>query len=229
MDSSSASLSLQDFVDLSQVFNADQFTDPSALAYLGPALSAWLDRLLGRLQVGTSPLIEGHVAAGAFVEGRVYIAKGAHVEPTAYIQGPCYIGPDAQVRHGAYIRGQVYVGRGAVVGHTTEVKGSVFFDEAKAGHFAYVGDSILGCDVNLGAGTKLANLPLVRREVRVIHPRSGRVISTGLKKFGAIVGDRAQTGCNSVLSPGTLMMPQSAVYPCVHFRGTLAADEVRRS
>ena len=227
MDSASDSLSLRDFVDLTQVLNTDQFDDPAALGYLGKALVAWLDRFLGRLGVGDAPLIEGQVAAGAYVEGRVYIAKGAKIEPTAYIQGPCYIGPDAEVRHGAYIRGQVYVGRGAVVGHATEVKGSVFFDEAKAGHFAYVGDSILGRDVNLGAGTKLANLPLTRREIRVFHPTTGKVIGTGLSKFGAIVGDHAQTGCNAVLSPGTLLMPRSSVHPCVHFRGTLGEGEVR--
>lgn len=227
MVSPSDSVSLRDFVDLSQVLHGDQFKDPVAFAYLGKALQAWLETFLTNLGVGDQPVIEGRVAAGAFVEGRVFIAKGAKVEPTAYIQGPCYIGPDAEVRHGAYIRGQVYVGRAAVVGHTTEVKGSVFFDEAKAGHFAYVGDSILGRDVNLGAGTKLANLPLNRREIRIIHPTTGKVVTTGLKKFGAILGDKAQTGCNSVLSPGTLLGARAMVWPCVHFRGTLPEGDIR--
>src|SRR5262249_35922089 len=108
-----------------------------------------------------------------------------------------------------------------VVGHATEVKSSLFFDHAKAGHFAYVGDSILGRDVNLGAGTKLANLALSRREVRVKHPISGALVGSGLTKLGAILGDKAQTGCNAVLNPGTLLLPGTAVMPCVSFRGTL--------
>jgi NDP-sugar pyrophosphorylase family protein len=149
------------------------------------------------------------------------------VEPTAYIQGPCVIGPGAEIRHGAYIRGHAWIGAKAVVGHTTEVKGAVFFDNAKAGHFAYVGDSLLGQNVNLGAGTKLANLKLKGDEVRVKHPLSGELIRTGLRKFSAIIGDNAQTGCNSVLSPGTLLLPNTAVLPCVHYLGTLTKGFAR--
>jgi NDP-sugar pyrophosphorylase family protein len=160
---------------------------------------------------------------GALIEGQVYVEAGAVIEPTAYVKGPAYIGKGAEVRHGAYIRGDVYVGPGAVVGHATEVKSAVFFDGAKAGHFAYVGDAILGREVNLGAGTKLANLGLRRGTVRIKHPDTGQLIDTGLKKFSAIMGDESQTGCNAVLSPGTLLLPKTAVLPCVHFRGTLKA------
>lgn len=223
-------LSLKDFVNLNGCLNADQFQFNSALSYIGKSLQEWLEALLAREGVGlTAPVIHGEVDPGAIVRGRVYIAKGAVVEPTAFIQGPCYIGPGSEVRHGAYIRGNVYVGTDCVVGHTTEVKGSVFFDGAKAGHFAYVGDSILGRDVNLGAGTKLANLALNRKEIRIRHPHTGHMIGTGLTKFGAIIGDQGQTGCNAVLSPGTLMMPGTAVLPCVHYRGTLVTGSIRKS
>ncbi len=119
------------------------------------------------------------------------------------------------------MRGNVYVGKDCVVGHTTEVKGSIFFDGAKAGHFAYVGDSILGRNVNLGAGTKLANLKLDRSEVRYRHPDTNELVGSGLKKFGAIMADESQTGCNVVLDPGTILMPGTGVLPCIHFRGTL--------
>lgn len=214
-------LPLSLFIDTSKIWQSDKFSDPSALAYLGKPLVAWLSQALDQLGVGDTPVIKGKTHPGAIIEGRVYIAEGATVEPTAYIQGPCVIGPGAEVRHGAYIRGNVWIGAKAVVGHTTEVKGSVFFDGAKAGHFAYVGDSLLGREVNLGAGTKLANLKLRGDEIKVKDPTTGSLIATGLRKFSSIMGDNSQTGCNSVLSPGTLLMPDTAVLPCVHYHGTL--------
>ena len=222
-------LPLNLFVDTSRIWQSDKFTDPSALAYLGKSLETWLSLALKQLGVTDRPVIHGHVHPGAIIEGQVYIAEGATVEPTAYIQGPCVIGPGAEVRHGAYIRGNVWVGAKAVVGHTTEVKGSIFFDGAKAGHFAYVGDSLLGREVNLGAGTKLANLKLKGDEVKIKHPSSGALVATGLRKFSSILGDGAQTGCNSVLSPGSLLLPNTAVMPCVHFHGTLHKGFARPS
>lgn len=214
-------LPLDLFVELNKVWQSDKFTDRNALSYLGKNLETWLNGVLDQLDVDQEPKILGKVHPAAFISGRVYIAEGATVEPTAMIQGPCVIGPGAEIRHGAYIRGCVFVGAKAVVGHTTEVKGSVFFDEAKAGHFAYVGDSILGRDVNLGAGTKLANLKLKGDEVKYKDPTTSERIGSGLRKFGSIMGDHAQTGCNSVLSPGTLMLPKTLVLPTVHFHGTL--------
>lgn len=214
-------LPLDLFVEISKVWQSDKFQDANAFAYLGKNLDAWLNRVLDHLGVGSEPKVLGQVHSAAFISGRVYIAEGAIVEPTAMIQGPCIIGPGAEVRHGAYIRGCVYIGAKAVVGHTTEVKGSVFFDDAKAGHFAYVGDSILGRDVNLGAGTKLANLKIKGNEVSYRDPTTGDRVASGLRKFSSILGDHVQTGCNSVLSPGSLLLPRTAVLPCVHFHGTL--------
>lgn len=215
------SLSIRQFVDIDALFHKNQFSNDDAFQYLGKNLTNWLNHLLTELGVGEDPKILGNVSPHSFISGRVYVAEGAKVEPTALIAGPCYIGPDAEVRHGAYIRGVAYIGKGAVVGHTTEVKGAVFLDGAKAGHFAYVGDSILGRSVNLGAGTKLANLKLKGDEVKVTHPTTGEKIPSGLRKLGAIMGDHSQTGCNAVLSPGTLLLPNTGVLPCVHFRGTL--------
>lgn len=220
-------LSLSDFVDLGKALHGARMRDLSPFAYVGKALGVFVEALLDELGVGDEPKILGKVMPGAYIAGRVYIGEGAVVEPGAYIQGPTYVAPGAEIRHAAYVRGQVYVGPKAVVGHTSEVKGSLLFDHAKAAHFAYVGDSVLGLGVNLGAGTKLANLPLRRAEVRVKHPLSGTLLGTGLDKFGAVMGDGSQTGCNAVLSPGTLLMPRTAVMPCVHYRGTLVTGIAR--
>jgi NDP-sugar pyrophosphorylase family protein len=123
------------------------------------------------------------------------------------LKEPLIVGDNTEVRQGAYMRGYCLIGRRCVVGHTTEVKHSVFFDDAKAGHFAYLGDSILGLSVNLGAGTKFANLRFLPGAVQVKTGGAAGIIDSGLRKFGAILGDNAQTGCNSVTNPGTLLGP----------------------
>jgi NDP-sugar pyrophosphorylase family protein len=213
--------------DLKQIFMAEQFNVDDIFQLLGSSLTARLKLILGQAGVTDRPLIRGKVSPQAIVEGAVFVAEGAEIGPFAYVQGPSFIGPGAEVRHGAFIRGSAFIGPRAVVGHTTEVKGSIFFDDAKAGHFAYVGDSILGRDVNLGAGTKLANLKLRGDAVRVIHPESTLKLASGLRKLGALIGDHAQTGCNAVLSPGTILMPGTAVLPCVHYHGTLLKGTAR--
>jgi carbonic anhydrase/acetyltransferase-like protein (isoleucine patch superfamily) len=158
------------------------------------------------------------ILPGAYLsDDKVIIGSGTIVEPGAMIKGPSVIGNNCQIRQGAYIRGNCLVGNGCVVGHTTEIKGSIMLDGAKAGHFAYIGDSILGRDVNLGAGTKLANLRMIPGNIVI---RSGNArYDTGRRKLGAILGDRTETGCNSVTSPGTLMGPRSIVYPGVAVPG----------
>ncbi len=152
------------------------------------------------------------IMAGAVLMGEgIHIGRGVLVEPGALIKGPAIIGDHSEIRQAAYLRGYCLVGRGCVVGHATEVKHAVFLDEAKAGHFAYLGDSILGADVNLGAGTKCANLRFLPGNVTV---RNGTDrIDSGLRKFGAILGDRVQTGCNAVTSPGTVLGPDSLLMP----------------
>lgn len=154
------------------------------------------------------------IMAGATLLGRrLRIGKGVLIESGAWIREPAFIGDHSEVRQGAYIRGYCLLGGRCVVGHATEVKHSIFLNDAKAGHFAYVGDSILGGDVNLGAGTKLANLRFLPGEVRIKTPDG--MVDTGLRKFGAILGDRLQTGCNSVTSPGTLIGRDSFLMPNV--------------
>lgn len=158
-------------------------------------------------------IVEGAavILPGVFLfDDRIVIGPGTIVEPGALIKGPVVIGNDCEIRQGAYIRGDCLVGNRCVVGHTTEMKASVMLDGAKAAHFAYVGDSILGKDVNLGAGTKLANLKVIPGTISITADK--KRYDTGRRKLGAILGDRTETGCNSVTSPGTLLGRGSVVY-----------------
>ena len=148
------------------------------------------------------------------------IEAGARIEPGCVIKGPTVICSGAEVRHGAYLRGGCLIGPDAVVGHATEVKNSAFLNGAQAGHFAYVGDSILGADANLGAGTKLANLELRTEEEKktgavknIVLRAEGEWIDTGLAKFGAVIGDDVEIGCNAVTSPGVMLGAGSWVAP----------------
>lgn len=158
------------------------------------------------------------ILAGAFLfNDKIMIGEGTIVEPGAFIKGPAIIGRNSEIRQGAYLRGDCLVGDKCVVGHTTEMKNSIMLDGAKAGHFAYIGDSILGKNVNLGAGTKLANLKMIPGSIMVTAEK--KRYDTGRRKLGAILGDHTETGCNSVTSPGTLMGPSSVVYSGVAVPG----------
>ena len=156
--------------------------------------------------------------AGAILLGdRIAIGQGVLVESGAMIKSPAIIGDMTEIRQGAYLRGYCLTGKRCVLGHTTEIKHSIFLNDAKAGHFAYIGDSILGNDANLGAGTKFANLKFLPGNVSILH--KGEHIDTGRRKFGAILGDKTQTGCNSVTSPGTLLSKQSILMPNTTAKG----------
>lgn len=154
------------------------------------------------------------ICAGAvFADSQVQIGSGVVIEAGTMIKGPSFIGDGTEIRQGAYVRGDCFLGGGCVVGHVTEIKHSIMMDGAKAGHFAYLGDSILGVDVNLGAGVKLANLAFAKGNV-IIRTEDG-VIDTGRRKLGAILGDGVQAGCNSVTNPGTLVGHGSVIAPLV--------------
>jgi len=157
-------------------------------------------------------------------EENVWIAKSAIVSPSASINAPCIIGERTEVRHCAYIRGGVIIGNDCVVGNSTEIKGSILFNEAKAPHFNYVGDSILGYKAHLGAGVITSNVRLDNKTVKI---RTGNLqTATGRRKLGAMVGDNAEIGCGTVLNPGTVIGRMSAVYPLVSVRGVVPEDSV---
>ncbi len=162
-----------------------------------------LDKIPEMIQTGMTPGIRGSVSSSANLGEKVEIRGGTVVEAGATIKGPAIIGEDCQVRSGAYIRSDVVIGDGVTVGHSTEVKRSLIHDEAEIPHFSYVGDSVIGWKGHLGAGVKVSNLKVNRKPV-VVHLQD-RDISTGRRKFGCLLGDEAEIGCNSVLNPGTLI------------------------
>lgn len=210
-----------DFFDLGDPVAAGFFDDCN---YVWQALAS-LAGQVERLTAGEQTIL-GDVMDGAYISDRpIYIAEGARIEPGAYVHGPAYIGPGAVVRHGAFVRENVVMLAGSILGHASEAKHSLLLPHAHAPHFNYVGDSILGHNVNLGAGTKLSNLTLVSAKDPVTGKRptlvleiDGRQYDTGLTKLGAILGDMTQTGCNAVLNPGCLVGKDSLIYANLSLR-----------
>jgi len=157
----------------------------------------------------------------------VRIGPGTVIEPGAVIRGPAWIGANCQIRPGAYIRGNVIIGDNCVVGNSCEFKNCVLFDGAQVPHFSYVGDSILGAGAHLGAGVICSNLKLNADEVVVRFEQQSH--PTGLRKFGAILGDHAEAGCNAVLNPGSILGRYGLVYPGVQWRGVLPAKHIAKN
>lgn len=160
----------------------------------------------------------------AWIGTEVFIGEGTRVEDGVMIKGPAIIGKNCEIRHGAYIRENVIIGDGCVIGNSCELKNSLLFNGCQVPHFNYVGDSILGHQAHLGAGVILSNLKVVAGNVILKH--DGETIDTGLRKFGALVGDHVDIGCNSVLNPGTILGRNSMMYPCTNWRGILPADRI---
>ena len=168
------------------------------------------------------------VMQGAVVGGDVILGENVVVEPHAYVKGPAIIGDGTEIRHGAYVRDYSVIGRNCIIGHSTEVKHSILMDGVSAGHWNYIGDSILGFDVNLGAGTILSNKKIVKTEITVRDLEGNRYVS-GQQKLGAIIGDSTQVGCNTVLNPGALLGKRCMVYPLVSARGTHPNNQLIKS
>ncbi|MBU5470108.1 UDP-N-acetylglucosamine pyrophosphorylase [Falcatimonas sp. MSJ-15] len=154
----------------------------------------------------------------------IWIAKSAKVAKTAYINGPCIIGKNTEVRHCAFIRGNALVGEGCVVGNSTELKNVIIFNCVQVPHYNYVGDSVLGYKSHMGAGSITSNVKQDKTLVTVNI--NGIKVDTGLKKFGAMLGDNVEVGCNSVLNPGTVVGRHSNIYPLSMVRGYIAADSI---
>lgn len=154
----------------------------------------------------------------------IWVARSATVAPTAYIHGPAIIGKNAEVRHCAFIRGNALVGEGAVVGNSTELKNVVLFNKVQVPHYNYVGDSILGYKAHMGAGSITSNVKSDKKLV-VVKDGSERM-ETGLKKFGAMLGDCVEVGCGSVLNPGTVVGPNTNIYPLSSVREVVPANSI---
>ncbi len=157
----------------------------------------------------------------------IWIAKSAKVAPTACLNGPLIIDEEAEIRHCAFIRGSAIVGKGAVVGNSTELKNVVVFNSVQVPHYNYVGDSILGYKSHMGAGSITSN---VKSDKTLVTVKNGsEVIETGLKKFGAMIGDYVEVGCNSVLNPGTVVGRHTNIYPLSMVRGVIPSNSIYKN
>ena len=199
----------EEFLDLSCTEHRVIFDNLEAVWQALPKIEAYLKF---RLQPG----IHGKLLGRPFVGSPVFIGKGTVVEQGALIKGPAWIGEDCHI-----------IGNGVVAGNSCEFKNCLIFDEAQVPHFSYVGDSILGYKAHLGAGVILSNVKLDHTPISVVDV-DGKPVATGLRKFGAIIGDHAELGCNAVLSPGSIIGRRSIVYPGMQWRGVLGADKIAK-
>ena len=207
----------EDLFDLSQTSHRAIFEGCTyswdVLKKIGPYLKA-------NLRPGLHNRCEGR----AYIGENVYIGEGTVVEDGAMIKGPAIIGRNCQIRHNAYIREDVIVGDNCVLGNSCEFKNVVLFNHCQVPHFSYVGDSIFGYKAHLGAGVKISNVKLVPGNVTV--EKDGIPFDTGLRKFGALLGDNTDVGCNAVLNPGTIIGRGSVIYPNTYWRGILPANMI---
>lgn len=157
----------------------------------------------------------------------IWVGKGTTIEKSALIKGPAIIGYDCEIRHCAYIRGDIIIGNHVVVGNSTELKNSILFNRSQVPHFNYVSDSILGYRSHLGAGVITSNLKSDGTLVKVKYETN--IIETGLRKFGAIIGDSAEVGCNAVLNPGTILGRNSIIYPLSSVRGFIPENSIMKN
>lgn len=181
---------------------------------------SFLSRLEEYVNDNLHPAILGTVMPGAFVGDNVYLGKGSVVQHGAWINGPAIIGENCEIRHGAYVGANTLAGDNVVIGHASEVSNAVFLNGSRAPHFAFVGHSILGNNVNLGAGTKLSNLKVTMNEIEI------EGIKTGLKKIGAIIGDNSSLGCNTVTQPATFIGKNVFGYPGSVLRGFIESNKI---
>ncbi|MBL9213864.1 MAG: UDP-N-acetylglucosamine diphosphorylase [Opitutaceae bacterium] len=213
---------------------SDFFALPASLSRFasffpaGVAPWEWLKRLEAALESVEAGAGGPAVPPGVQVEGRVWLHPTVKLPAFAVIRGPVFLGAHCEVRPGAFVRGNVIAGERCVLGNASEFKHCLLLDGVQAPHFNYVGDSVLGNGAHLGAGVICSNLRLDQGEVKV-KLASGELLGTGLRKFGAILGDRAEVGCNAVLNPGSLLGPRALVMPGVSFGGLLPANSVART
>lgn len=207
----------EDFFDFSRFKYADIFNGMEYVWGVLKKQATYIQKIL-------KPRLLGKISEKAIIEGDVSIGKGSIVEPGAMIIGPTIIGENTLIRQGAYIRANVIVGDNCIIGHASEVKGTIILNNTELSHFNYVGDSIIGSNVLLGAGVKTANVKITGGTIRVTI--DGKEYNTELVKFGAIVGDEVQVGCNSVFNPGTLVGKKTRVYSNVSLRGYCPGNHI---
>jgi len=206
-----------DLFDLSQTEHREIF---EGCEFAWEALTKLAAYVQGNLRPGLNNRCEGV----AFIGERVFIGEGTVVEDGAMIKGPAIIGKNCEIRHNAYLRENVIVGDDCVIGNSCEVKNSLLFNESVAPHFNYIGDSILGFQAHLGAGVKISNVKLLAGNIQI--EGETEPIDTGMRKFGALIGDKSDIGCNAVLNPGSIIGRGSIIYPNTNWRGVLPSNKV---
>jgi NDP-sugar pyrophosphorylase family protein len=209
-----------DLFDLSQTEHAVIFDG---------CMHAWeaLKKIKAYVEANARPSLHNKVEGVAYIGANVFIGEGTVVEDGAMIKGPAIIGKNCQIRHNAYIREHVIVGDGCVVGNSSELKNVMLFNGCQVPHFNYLGDSILGYKAHVGAGVIASNLKALPGNVTV--EMDGVPFDTGLRKFGALVGDLTEIGCNSVLNPGSIIGRGAMIYPGVNWRGILPANMIAKN
>jgi NDP-sugar pyrophosphorylase family protein len=190
---------------------------------------AWeaLKKIENYIAANVKPELLNKCEGVAFIGDKVFIGEGTVVEDGVMIKGPAIIGRNCHIRHNAYLRENVILGDGCVVGNSSEIKNSLLFNKAGAPHFNYIGDSILGHKTHLGAGVKISNIKLFAGNIAV--EADGKKVDTGLRKFGALLGDGAEIGCNAVLNPGSIVGRGAVIYPNVFWRGVLPAGKIAKN
>jgi NDP-sugar pyrophosphorylase family protein len=190
---------------------------------------AWeaLKKIEAYLAAHLKPGLKNSCEGVAFIGKNVSIGEGTVVEDGAMIKGPAIIGKNCQIRHNAYLRENVIVGDDCVVGNSCELKNALLFNHCQVPHFNYVGDSILGHQAHLGAGVVLSNFKAFKGNI--IVEVDGKSFDTGLRKFGALLGDGCDIGCNAVLNPGSIIGRNAVVYPCTNWRGILPANKIAKN
>lgn len=206
------------------VANLFDLTGTEHAAIFDDTKYAWdaLKHIRAYVDANVSTQQQHETKGNPFIEENVSIGEGTVVEEGAMIQGPSIIGKNCQIRHNAYVRPYSVIGDACVIGNSSEIKHALIFNECQIPHFNYVGDSILGRHTHMGAGVKISNLKLTSGTVLIDEvDQSGIPIDTGLRKFGALIGDEAEIGCNAVLNPGTILGKGTVIYPNVNWRGIL--------
>ena len=190
---------------------------------------AWeaLKKIKTYLEANLRPELRNTCAGAAFIGNQVFIGEGTVVEDGVMIKGPAIIGKNCQIRHNAYLREHVIVGDGCVVGNSCELKNALLFNQCQVPHFNYLGDSIVGYKAHVGAGVIASNLKSLSGNVMV--EMDGKPFDTGLRKFGALIGDGAEVGCNTVLNPGSIIGRGAVIYPGVNWRGILPANMIAKN
>jgi NDP-sugar pyrophosphorylase family protein len=208
-----------DLFDLSQSEHARIFEG---------CVHAWeaLGKIKDYLKANVRPGLHNRCEGVAYVGEHVFIGEGTIVEDGAMIKGPAIIGKNCEIRHNAYIREHVIVGDNCMIGNSCELKNALLFNNATVPHFNYVGDSILGYKAHLGAGVKLSNFKVTPGNIGV--ETDGKRIDTGLRKFGALLGDNSDIGCNTVLNPGSIVGRNSIIYPNANWRGVLPPNMIAK-